>query len=121
MPDFHTSLQNIPIYVRTCELYKVFYGYLSSFPRKDRYTWGQKCEAVILEILEAVVLASSLPKQEKLPILKKASLKVDLLRSLFTLGKDLKIIENKKYMVLEKLLSEIGRMFGGWIKTMSQI
>ncbi len=121
MPDFHTSLQKIPIFVRTYDLYKIFYGYLSSFPRKDRYTLGQKCEAVLLEILEAVIIASSLPKQEKLPILKKASIKIDTLRVLFSLGKDLNIIENKKYIVLESYLSEIGKMFGGWIKTTSQL
>lgn len=119
MPDFHSSLTKVPIFTKTYELYKIFYGYLQSFPRKDRYALGQKCEAVLLEILEAVVLASSLPKQEKLPILKNASSKVDTLRVLFSLGKDLKIIENKKYQTLENYLAEIGKMFGGWIKTMA--
>lgn len=112
----HIFLQKTPIYLRTHELYKVFYGYLSSFPRKDRYTLGQKCEAVLLEVMEAVIVAGSLSKQEKLPVLKRASIKVDVLRALFSLGKDLKIIDNKKYMVLEKLLTEIGKMLGGWIK-----
>ncbi len=93
---------------------------MQSFPRKDRYTLGQKCETVLLEILEAVILASSLSKQEKLPVLKTASAKIDVLRVLFELGKDLKIIENKKYQILEKSLQEIGRMFGGWIKSTSQ-
>lgn len=120
MPDLHTSLQKIPIFVKTYELYKIFYEYLSSFPRKDRYTLGQKCEAVLLEILEAVIVAGSLSKQEKLPILKKASIKIDTLRVLFSLSKDLNIIENKKYMVLESYLSEIGKMFGGWIKSTSK-
>ncbi len=120
MPDFHTSLRKVPIFTKTYELYKIFYEYLQSFPRKDRYALGQKCEAVLIEILEAVILASSLSKQEKLPILRKASSNVDVLRVLFTLGKDLKIIENRKYQVLENLLAEIGKMFGGWIKTTSR-
>lgn len=113
-------MQKTPIYFRTYELYKVFYGYLSSFPRKDRYALGQKWETVILELLEAVIIAGSLSKQEKLPILKNASIKIDVLRALFSLGKDLKIIDNKKYMVLEKLVNEIGKMLGGWIKSTSQ-
>lgn len=121
MPDFHNSLKNIPIFTKTYELYKVFYGYLSLFPKKDRYTLGQKCGIVLLEILEAVILASSLSKQEKLPILKRASLKVDTLKVLFMLGKDLKVIDNKKYLILDNSLQEIGKMFGGWIKATSQI
>lgn len=119
MPDFHSSLRDTPIFNKTYDLYKVFYGYVSSFPRKDRYTLGQKCEAVLLEILEAVVLASSVSKQEKLPILKKTSAKVDILRILFTLCKDLKILDNKKYLHLDSMLQEIGKMIGGWIKTSS--
>ena len=119
--DFHESLRKIPIFSKTYELYKTFYGYLQSFPRKDRYALGQKCETELIEILEAVILASSLSKQEKLPILKRASSRVDILRVLFQLGRDLKIIENKKYQTLESLSQEIGRMFGGWIKSTSQI
>ncbi len=62
-------------------------------------------------------MASNLSKSEKLPILRKASTKIDLLRVFFKLGKDLKIIDNRKYVELEAGVSEIGKMLGGWIKT----
>lgn len=68
-------------------------------------------------MLEAIIIASNLSKQEKLPLLRKASTKIDLLRVFFKLGKDLKIIENKKYTELERDVAEIGKMLGGWIKT----
>lgn len=108
---------DIPIFTKTYELYKTFYGYLPTFPKKDRYTLGQKCESILLDLIEAIIYASSLPKQDKLPILKKASLKLDTLKVLFRLGKDLKVVDSKKYLVLEGYLQEIGRMLGGWIKT----
>lgn len=119
MPDFHSSLKDTPIFNKTYKLYKIFYEYLSLFPRKDRYTLGQKCEAVLIEILEAVILASSVSKQEKLPVLKRASSKVDVLRVLFSLCKDLKILDNKKYATIDSMLQEVGKMLGGWIKTTS--
>lgn len=62
-------------------------------------------------------MASNLSKQEKLPVLRQASTKIDLLRVFFKLGKDLKIIENKRYTELERDVAEIGKMLGGWIKT----
>lgn len=108
---------DIPIFTKTYELYKTFYSYLATFPKKDRYTLGQKCELVLLDLLEGIILASSLSREEKLPILKTASLKLDVLKVLFRLGKDLKIIESKKYLILESFLQEIGKMLGGWIKT----
>lgn len=70
-------------------------------------------------MLEAIILASNISKQEKLSILREVSIKVDLLRVFFRLGKDLKIIENKKYIELENSIIEIGKMVGGWIKTTS--
>lgn len=121
MPDFHTSWQDIPIFTKTYEFYKIFYGYLSLFPKKDRYTLGQRCELALLDMLELIILASNLSKQEKLPTLRKASTKIDLLRVLFKLGKDLRIIEIKKYIILENNINEIGKMLGGWIKTTSQL
>lgn len=120
MPDFHTSWQDIPIFIKTYELYKSFYEYLPSFPKKDRYTLGQRCEIALLDLIEAIIVASNLSKQEKLPVLKKASTKVDVIRVLFKLGKDLKVIENKKYLELETSVSEIGKMLGGWIRMTSQ-
>ncbi|KKQ28387.1 MAG: hypothetical protein A3H17_00890 [Candidatus Levybacteria bacterium RIFCSPLOWO2_12_FULL_37_14] len=69
-----------------------------------------------MELLEKIILASNISKQEKLPVLREASVKVDLLRVFFKLGKDLKIIENIKYIELENSITEIGKMVGGWIK-----
>lgn len=31
---------------------------------------------------------------------------------------ELKIIDQKKYVVLQSAIQEIGRMFGGWLKTL---
>lgn len=108
---------DIPIFTKTYELYKTYYSFLATFPKKDRYTLGQKCELLLLDLLEGIILASSLSKEEKLPILKTASLKLDVLKVLFRLGKDIKITDSKKYLILESFLQEIGKMLGGWIKT----
>src|SRR3989344_6862339 len=99
MPEFHTSWQDTPIFIKTYELYKNFYTLLPSFPRKDRYALGQKCETVLLNLLEKIILAINLSNKEKSPVLREASIKVDLLRVFFRLGKDFKIIENRKYKI----------------------
>jgi hypothetical protein len=108
---------SIPIFKKNYDFYKEFYGYLKTFPRSDRYSLGQKCEQYILEILECIILASQLPKSEKLPILEKASSKLNILRILIRLAKEIKALDNKKYLTSEKHLDEIGRMLGGWIKS----
>lgn len=70
-----------------------------------------------MELLELIINAGNLSKKEKLPVLKQASLKTDVLKVLFRLLRDLKIIDNKKYLLLEEFLQEIGKMLGGWIKS----
>lgn len=110
---------DIPIFTKTYELYKTFYGYLSSFPKKDKYAFGLKCESLLLEVIEGIILAGNQSKHDKLPTLNKVSSKLDVLKVMFRLGKDLKIIDNKKYLILEGIIQEIGRMLGGWIKATS--
>lgn len=108
---------DVPIFQKTYETYKTFYQYLIHFPKKDRYTLGQRGENALLDLLESIIQASQLSKAEKLPILQKASIKLDQMKVFVRLYKDLKILDNKKYLSLEARLQEIGKILGGWIKS----
>jgi 23S rRNA-intervening sequence protein len=106
-----------PILRRTTDLYKEFYGYLKTFPKKDQYLLGKRCEDTILEFMEALIVAAGAPKEQKLQILQGASAKFDILKILFRLAREFKMLDNKKYLSLETKAQEIGRMLGGWIKS----
>jgi hypothetical protein len=108
---------NIPIFKKTYELYKTFYGYRNTVSKQDRYTLWQRCENLILDVLESILWASQLSKADKLPILEKTSLKLNFLRVFLRLCKEVKAIDNKKYTLLQEIVDEIGRMLGGWIKS----
>lgn len=108
---------DIPIFKKTYDLYKTFHSYRDSISKQDRYTIWQRCENVLLDILEGILTASQMYKNEKLPILERVSVKLNFLRVFFRLMKEVKTIDNKKYVTLEELVDEIGRMLGGWIKS----
>lgn len=108
---------DIPIFKKTYELYKTFYSYRTAVSKQDRYTIWQRCENVILEILEGILLASQQYKEEKLPTLEEVSLKLNFLRVFLRLMKEVKTIDNRKYLTLQEMIDEIGRMLGGWIKS----
>lgn len=112
MDDF-----DIPIFKKAYDLYKTFYSYRDGIAKQDRHTIWQRCENTILDILEGILFASQTYKTEKLPILQKVSLKLNFLRVFLRLMKEVKTIDNKKYMTLEGIVDEIGRMLGGWIKS----
>ncbi len=105
-----------PIFKKTYDMDKTFYAYRADVPKQDRYTIWQKCETLMIEVLDAILLAGQTAKAEKLPILEGASLKLNSLRVFIRLMCDVKAIDNKKYLALESGVDEIGRMLGGWIK-----
>ncbi|MDO8618403.1 MAG: diversity-generating retroelement protein Avd [Candidatus Daviesbacteria bacterium] len=107
---------NIPIFAKIYDFYKLLYQYLKFFPKKDRYSLGQKLDNLTLEIFELVIMAGSAIGEKKLPLLEKSITSVDLLKILIRLAKDIQALDNKKYLQLESSLQEIGRMLGGWRK-----
>ena len=84
------------------------------FPKAKRYTLGQKIDNLTLEILELSIAAGISLREKKLPHLEKAIVSLDLLKILLRLAKDIQCLDNKKYIQLEESLQEIGRMLGGW-------
>jgi hypothetical protein len=106
----------IPIIHRIFEFYKIFHSYSGVFPKRDKFNIGQKCENYIIEILELIIFASQSSSGAKLPILENASKKLNTLKILIRLLKEIKAIDIKKYVILENFCQEIGKMLGGWIK-----
>ena len=108
---------DIPIFKKAYELTKKLYELRGTVPKHDRYALWQRCENLLLEVLEGILLASQLRKSQKLEPLEQVSVKLNVLRVFLRLAKDLKIMDLKKYGVLEEMVDEIGRMLGGWIKS----
>jgi hypothetical protein len=86
------------------------------FPREDRIL-GQKIENIIMEIIELTILAVYTSRDTKRNIITRASNKTDLLKYLIRIACEIKSINTKSYINLEKEVLEIGKMFGGWLKS----
>ena len=107
----------IPIFKKSYDLYKLFNEYRKFVPKQDRYTIFERSECALLDVLESIMKASGEQKKEKLPTLERASFKLNMLRMFIRLMKDIRTIDSKKYMTLESSMDEIGRMLGGWIRS----
>ncbi len=91
---------------------------ITTFPKTKRYTLGQKLDNLALEIFELLFSVSS--SQNKIDTLQKISIKLDLLKILLRLSKDSQSLTDKKYLELQLILQEIGKMLGGWIRSTKQ-
>src|SRR3989338_3328029 len=70
---------DIPIFKKSYDLYKDFYALRNGVPKQDKFAIWVRSENLILEVLESIVAASQHSKIEKLPILQKASIKLNFL------------------------------------------
>ena len=107
----------IPLIQKTYDFYKIFHEYSKAFPKSEKYTLAEKIKAYSLEILELYIQAETAKRDWKQPILEKASGKIGLLKLLARLTNEIKVLDDRKYLELSDRLRELGRMTGGWIKT----
>lgn len=78
---------------------------------------GQKIENIILEIIELTLSATYSPRDIRKSIILQASDRVDLIKHLIRIAYEIRSIDLKAYLVLEKEVLEIGKMCGGWLKS----
>lgn len=96
----------------------LLYSYTQIFPKKDRFALGQKCENLTLDLLESLLVANSKIDKEKLPFLYDIDVKLNILQTIIRVCYDVQAVDQKKYILLQESLEEIGRMLGGWIKSL---
>lgn len=108
---------NIPIFRKSFDLYRAVYDYRKVVPKQDRYTIWQRLENFTLEFLEGVLVASQTAKPQKLAILERSSLKLNMVRIFLRLTKETKALDNNRYVTLQTEIDQIGKMLGGWIKS----
>lgn len=111
---------DIPIIKKTSELYKAFHEYRRLIPKQDRFTIYEKSEDSIVSILE-LLLEAGYTKTNKAIILEKASVQLNILRFFIRMLKEVRSLDNKKYIILQEMIDEIGKMLGGWIRSTARL
>lgn len=73
-----------------------------------------------MELIESVVVASFLKAEEKIPYLKLAIRKSDVLKIFLNILWETKSLDNNKYIALSEKLNEIGKNLGGWLGSLQK-
>lgn len=103
-----------PVVEKHYKLIIWFLPKLSKYPKDQRFLLGDRIEKLMLEILELLVMANY--SAAKMDILSKAKLKIDCLRYMVRISKDMKYINMQAYDFFSQSILEVGRMTGGWLK-----
>jgi DNA-binding transcriptional regulator/RsmH inhibitor MraZ len=106
----------LPVLEKAKKTYTLWFGYRETFPKNSRYTLGDRIDRLFLDILELLNLATYQKIEDKLQTLSKTILKLDALKFFLMISWEVKLLDNKKYIILSEHLQELGRMIGGWKK-----
>ena len=87
---------------------------LEKFPRSQKFVLGDRIENLMLDILDLLIDAAYSRKKNEL--LRTANLKLEKLRYLVRLSKDLKLINRKGYEFSARAMNGIGISIGGWLR-----
>lgn len=102
------------------ESYFLWFSYSSNLPKPVRLGIGAKIEDSFTEALKSIYRATYAHGEEKIRWILMAQEHLDLIKFFLYIGWEMKIIEDKKFIVLnEKLVAE-SQMLYGWICSVKQ-
>lgn len=104
----------LPVILKLKDSYGFWQKYLSNFPKAHRFTLGSKIDLIFLDSIESSFFASYSVGTAKLSHIENTISKIDLLKLLLLLAWEIKALDINKYIHISELLSETGKMLGGW-------
>lgn len=112
---------NLPaIFHKIKDLYLLWHEYYRILPKEHRFTLGQKTDKIFMELIESVVVASFLKTEEKIPYVRLAIRKSDVLKIFLNILWETKSLDDKKYIALSEKLNEVGKNLGGWLGSLQK-
>jgi hypothetical protein len=111
-----TSKENI--INKAFELLKFIIPVVGKFPRSAKFTLGDRIENMTADILEILIEAYYSPVNEKRKLLTKTNVLLEKLRLFSRLAYELGHYNSLKYHEIAQRIDEIGRMCGGWLKSL---
>lgn len=93
---------------------------LNKFPRHQKFLLADRIENMILDILENYITAYYSKAENKRIVLVENNLKLEKMRFLIRLSHDMHFFSHQKYGVISGFIDEIGKMTGGWIKSLNK-
>jgi four helix bundle protein len=103
------------IYDKSYNFAKWFFPVIERFPKHEKFALGSAMKNCIIKIQGLIIRANK--TQYKLKILHEIDVRIEEMKFYIRFSHDRKYLSKKGYEYSSKLLAEIGRLLGGWIKS----
>ena len=91
------------------------YVLLRSLPKSERFTLGAEIRQSVWQGCRLIARAAF--ARNRMPLLYDLDAEIKMLQAMIRLGHGLKIVSDKQYRILSEMLTEIGKMTGGWMRS----
>ena len=112
-------MQQSPIFVRTYDLLLWLIPRTTKFRREQRFVLGKAVQETALRFQEALIEAAMAGSRGRQRALAHADVNLTKLRFYLRLCQDLELITLRQYRHVAEMVTEIGRLLGGWRKKAS--
>ncbi len=112
-------MEDLKIRLRCEDMIRYGYVALRQFPKSERHVLSAEIRSCMWRLLRLIVVCNR--RYFKKTTLQELDAELDLLRSQVRLAKELGYLPFKKYEVWSRHLDELGRMVGGWIRSMKRV
>lgn len=105
-----------PLYSRTHDLLLWLLPQVTKFPRVHRFGLGERITMCALDFQGTIIAAGLRKEMKRMELLQTADTQINQLRQLLRLGVDLHILSVRQYEHVSRIVDEIGRLLGAWIR-----
>lgn len=107
--------RDLKILQKSYDMVKYGYCALRQFPKSEKYSLAADIKQSMYAIIHLIIRANK--RYHKKTTLQDIDIEIEALRHLIRMAMDLNFLPFKKYEVWSRLLNEIGKMLGGWMKS----
>lgn len=108
-------MEDLKILQKVYDMIKYGYGALAQFPKSEKFALAADIKRCLDLILERVIEAEK--KYYKKTTLQELDVEVTKLKAYLRLSMELRFLPPKKYEIWSGMAVEVGKMLGGWLKS----
>jgi cytosine/adenosine deaminase-related metal-dependent hydrolase len=112
-------MQESPIFTKTYDLLLWLMQATTKFPREQRFVMAKTVQETALRFQELLIEAGVGRGRTRSRALARADVELTKLRFYLRLCKDMKLLKLNQYRHAAEMVSEVGRLLGGWRKLVS--
>lgn len=108
---------DLPLYKASYDLTLEMFKLVKDFEREYKYTIGEDLKNKTIDLVALIYRANTI--RDKLEVIVSAREKLEVIRLLVRLTKDLKQISIKKFVLISKSIEVVSRQLVGWSKSLN--